>query len=151
MTAIRVLAPQDAPAVAALHALAGADEWSQAACETLLRDPVIFGFAAERGGDMSGSVLARAAGGEAEILMIAVAPDARRRGIATALTRAALAAALARGAATMHLEVSEENIGAIALYRDLGFIDAGRRIGYYVTPHGRVDARIMSCRLAEEP
>ena len=49
-----------------------------------------------------------------------------------------------RGAATMHLEVAEDNAAARALYAKLGYEEAGRRHAYY---RGRraaaVDAIVM--------
>lgn len=53
-----------------------------------------------------------------------VAPRARRRGLATALTLAALAAAVDAGARRAFLQVEAENGGARALYGGLGFARA---------------------------
>ena len=44
---------------------------------------------------------------------------------------AAGVAALVRGAASMHLEVAEDNAAARSLYRKLGYEESGRRRGYY--------------------
>jgi ribosomal-protein-alanine N-acetyltransferase len=119
----------EAPALAALHAASmppGA-AWGAEAIALMLGLPG--GFALWRPGE--GFVLARAAAGEAEILALAVLPAARRRGLGTALMEAAMAAALAHGAAAMFLEVAEPNGAARALYRGLGFTEAGRRRRYY--------------------
>jgi len=79
-----------------------------------------------------GFAIGRVAGSEAELLTIAVAPDARRRGLGAALAAAYEAEARARGAAASFLEVAETNAPARALYRSLGYATAGRRPGYYV-------------------
>ncbi|WP_048858098.1 GNAT family N-acetyltransferase, partial [Acidiphilium multivorum] len=84
----------------------------------------------------------------AEILTIGVAPPARRCGLARALLTVALAAARARGAETVFLEVEADNAAAIALYRAAGFIAAGRRRDYYGA--GR-DALLFSLRLSGSP
>jgi ribosomal-protein-alanine N-acetyltransferase len=78
-----------------------------------------------------GFVLARVAADEAEILTLAVVPAARRQGHGEALLAGAMAAAVARGAGAMFLEVSEQNEAARALYAAAGFAEAGRRRGYY--------------------
>jgi ribosomal-protein-alanine N-acetyltransferase len=77
---------------------------------------------------------------EAEILNLAVEPGWRRRGIGSALLNAV--AEQARG--TIFLEVAEPNTPAIALYRKLGWAQAGVRPGYY--DHGTVNAVVMKKR-----
>jgi len=64
---------------------------------------------------------------EAEILNLAVAPDFRRRGVASMLLRSL-------PASTCFLEVRESNFAARALYRKVGFVEAGIRVGYYSSP-----------------
>ncbi len=63
----------DVAVLAALHAAAFADAWSAASIRDLFATPGVFALIAGEG-----FVLARAAGDEAEILTIAVAPAARR-------------------------------------------------------------------------
>ncbi len=52
---------------------------------------------------------------------MAVAPDHRRRGLASRVVRSLLARAGAEGARRVFLEVTRENAGAQSLYRGLGF------------------------------
>jgi ribosomal-protein-alanine N-acetyltransferase len=66
---------------------------------------------------------------EREILNLAVASRFRRLGIATAL----LKYELSRKAAHF-LEVRESNFAARALYQKCGFVETGRRAGYYEFP-----------------
>jgi ribosomal-protein-alanine N-acetyltransferase len=87
-----------------------------------------------------GFALGRAVAGEAELLTIAVRPEARRRGHGAALLRAVERDAAARGAATLFLEVSERNAAACALYRRFGYVARGRRPLYY----GDADALLLS-------
>lgn len=77
---------------------------------------------------------------EAEILNIAVDPDFRRRGVASAL----LSAVSAQAQGEIFLEVAESNLAAIALYRGHGWEPAGIRAGYY--NHGSVNAVVMKKR-----
>ena len=94
-----------------------------------------------------GFALISIAADEAELLTIAVAPDARRRGLGAGLLGAAEAAARERGGARMLLEVAADNDAAIALYARAGFETIGRRKGYYQREAGRVDALTMAKRL----
>ena len=70
-------------------------------------------------------------------------PEARRRGLGADLVRAGAEAARARGASTLHLEVAEDNTAALALYRATGFVEAGRRKGYYARPDGSAAAALL--------
>jgi ribosomal protein S18 acetylase RimI-like enzyme len=67
---------------------------------------------------------------EREILNLAVAPQYRCMGIATALLKHQLSLR-----ATYFLEVRESNLAAQALYRKCGFVETARRLGYYEFPN----------------
>ena len=116
----------DFAVLAALHATSFPDAWSAASIRDLFAGPGVFAFLLP-----GGFVLARAAGGEAEILTLAVAPSLRRQGIARALIQAAASHAQVLGARTLFLEVATGNGPALALYAGLGFTPAGRRKAYY--------------------
>jgi ribosomal-protein-alanine N-acetyltransferase len=98
--------------------------------------------------EAQGFALARVIAGEAELLTLAVAPEARRSGIARRLLAAVVAEARVRRAARLMLEVAADNVAAIALYHDAGFDRIARRPGYYRAP-GRpaVDALVLSLPL----
>ncbi len=68
---------------------------------------------------------------ESEILTLAVAPWARRQGVAKALVQAVTEEAQRRGAHAVFLEVAADNPAARDLYQGLGFIRAGLRKAYY--------------------
>jgi ribosomal-protein-alanine N-acetyltransferase len=80
-------------------------------------------------------------GPTAEILTVGVVPPARRSGIAVRLVAALIDEARARGADEVFLEVRIDNDAARALYLREGFVEVGRRPGYYDA--GRVDAVVM--------
>ncbi len=102
--------------------------------------------------DVVGFGLYRVAADEAELLTLAVLPDARRAGCGARLLAACAAGARRRGAVRMFLEVSEANVAARALYGAAGFADAGRRKGYYRRADGsRADAIVLVKPLAAEP
>jgi ribosomal-protein-alanine N-acetyltransferase len=74
------------------------------------------------------------------LMNVAVAPELTRQGIATKLVNALFALA-DRPGQQYTLEVRPSNRPAIALYEAFGFVDAGRRPGYYMD--NREDALIM--------
>lgn len=128
--------------MAAMHAAAfpAGERWGPEALGLLLGQPGVFGLIA----DAKGFVLARVAADEAEILTLAVAPSARRRGVAFGLIAAAKHRAAAAGAVAMFLEVASDNEAARALYAKAGFRRVGRRARYY--PNGG-DALVLRADL----
>ncbi|MEM1342501.1 MAG: GNAT family N-acetyltransferase, partial [Pseudomonadota bacterium] len=80
--------------------------------------------------------------GEAEILTLAVQPEARRQGLGRLLVQELIAQAT--GAERVFLEVAESNQAARALYAACGFEEIGRRPGYYAySDGGAEDALVM--------
>lgn len=91
-------------------------------------------------GEGDGFLLSRAAPGEEELLLLAVRPECRRRGVASRLLEEFKKAAEARGAERLFLEVRVNN-PAQDFYRLHGFQQIGRRRDYYRQPNGeRLDA-----------
>lgn len=113
--------------------------WSADEISALLASPGAFLLT-----EPDGFLIGRAIAGEAELLTVAVDPDARRRGTGAWLVQAFLDQARRRGADTAFLEVAADNTAATALYRDAGFAEAGRRPGYYAQASGEpLDALIL--------
>jgi len=128
----------EAAVLAAIHAEAfpPAEHWGAEALALMLEAAGGFGTLAlggppPFGEEPLGFVLARVAAGEAEILTLAVRPDARRNGVGRALLGAVRDGAAARGASALFLEVAEGNAAARALYREAGAAEVGRRRRYY--------------------
>ena len=88
-----------------------------------------------------GFVILRRMGDEGELFQIAVEKAHRQRGIADTLMEAAIDWAHGNGLGSIYLEVRESNEAAIALYKKHGFIQTGRRKGYYTEP--MEDAAVM--------
>lgn len=132
--------------LAELHARAYDKAWTAEEIAKLLENDAVFALVSRVGG-IQGFVMAWAAAGDAEVLTVAVTPEARRRGVGASLVTAAGVTALARGAASMHLEVAEDNEAARALYLKLGYEEAGRRRAYYAGAAGSVDAIVMRRKL----
>ena len=121
--------PLHATALSAIHARAFPEDecWDERIIAGQLSQPGVFGLIDVRGG----MVLARQAADEAEILTVAVVPERRQQGVGGSLVAAAAQEARQRGARTLFLEVSTRNPAARGLYQALGFVQVGRRRGYY--------------------
>ncbi|WFL76572.1 GNAT family N-acetyltransferase [Altererythrobacter arenosus] len=90
--------------------------------------------------DAAGFVLTRHAPGEEELLLIAVTPEQRGRGLGRKLLSHLARDARERGAERIFLEMRSNN-PAERLYRDFGFEPIGRRPNYYLLADGnRMDA-----------
>lgn len=137
-----------AAALASVHAQAFDRPWDAAVFENLLSGPGAFALLAAKDGP-AGLAVCRVAADEAEVLTLGVAPWARRSGVARALMAGAISLARQAGALTLLLEVDAENSAAIGLYESLGFVQAGRRKGYYDRGVGRTDALVMRLDLDE--
>lgn len=126
---IRLASQAHVRALAAVHAAAFplGQAWGEDAISLQLCLPGAFGLIDERGGMLLGRVTVD----EAEVLTVAVAPDARRQGVAKALLEAAFVETRLRGGNTVFLEVATGNSPALELYRRLGFVEVGRRRRYY--------------------
>lgn len=147
MTAAAV--SEQAARLAAIHAEAfaapGDSPWPETAFADLLTQAGVFAVEAP-----DGFILMRTAADEAEILTLAVRPGARRTGLGARLVGEGALAAAARGAARVFLEVAGDNTAARALYARAGFVEAGRRPGYYrpAVPGGpRRDALVLALNL----
>ena len=142
MTQEPVLQAQD---LAAIHHRAFSRPWSIDQFQALLDMDGVFAL-----GQPDGFILVRVVADEAEILTLAVDPARRRRGYATALVVAAAEAARGFGAKTLHLEVATGNTAALTLYQACGFVQTGRRRGYYALGNDQVDdALTMALDLVE--
>jgi ribosomal-protein-alanine N-acetyltransferase len=83
-----------------------------------------------------GFSLVRTVADESELLLLAVDPAHRRRGIGRGLLEHFLEQARGQGATRVHLEVRDGN-PAIAMYCGAGFSPVGRRHNYYRAQDGR--------------
>jgi ribosomal-protein-alanine N-acetyltransferase len=136
---IRPIGTERSAECAAIHATSFAYPWQEADFEQLFVASGTFADGAIEAKEehLAGFVLSRIAAGEAEILTIAVAPEWRRRGIATSLLTPHMAGLAAIGVDRLFLEVDAENAAARALYTNFGFEQVGERKAYYRTAGAR--------------
>ncbi len=125
--------------------------WDAATLERILALAGGFGYLAWQGDAPVGFILARDLAGDVEILSVGVLPQWRRRGIGRALTDAVVAKAERDGLGSIVLEVATENAAARALYAAFGFVQVGRRPGYYRQAGGLADGLILRRGSSGEP
>ena len=141
---IRTMQKGDVAAVAALEAQIFSMPWSAAGfADTLPREDVIFLVAYEQD-ELLGYVGIYYTLDEGEITNVAVAPAARRRGIARALLTELKQQLACRNVTQIVLEVRVSNEPAIRLYEQMGFSVLGVRKNFYEKP--AEDAYIMVCQ-----
>ncbi len=81
---------------------------------------------------------------EAHLLNLTVSPEHQRLGWGGEMLRLCMQLASSRmGARSILLEVRPSNAAALALYSHHGFLQIGRRRGYYPAQHGREDALVL--------
>jgi tRNA threonylcarbamoyladenosine biosynthesis protein TsaB len=136
-----------APVLAALHAEAFGEGWTEAAFAELLAMPGAAAALAVLAGEPAALLLTRRAADEAEIVTLATRPSMRRRGLARQLVDRHVAELVNQGVRTLFLEVAESNAAARALYARLGFTEAGQRRGYYKRQNGYENAIILQRKL----
>lgn len=132
---LRVAHVSDAQRLATIEQQAFSDPWPASAFVDVLNMPSVHGVVAVDLEDAPQAYcILMIVVDQGEIANLAVAPDARRQGLAARLIRDALQFAVGRGVVAVYLEVRESNIAARALYESHDFRPIGRRRGYYHNP-----------------
>ena len=127
---IRRLTYADLPPLIAIERRAFPTPWSMAMFVLELSKPAGVCLAALRGGEMLGYLVCSRYDTVWHIMNVAVDPEHRRTGIATAMLLD-LVRRIDSQTARFTLEVRESNVAAIELYERYGFRAAGRRRRYY--------------------
>jgi ribosomal-protein-alanine N-acetyltransferase len=96
-------------------------------------------------GGVAAFAVASQIGPQAELESIVVATAHQRRGLARRLFTALLAEFEPSGVTEVLLEVRASNLPALRFYNSIGFVETGRRPGYYADPVE--DALLLSLRL----
>lgn len=121
---IREAEERDVPEIAVLEKRCFSDAWSETSVLGTLKSPLGYVLIAERtdgeGFDLPcGYLIAQVFDGEGELLRIAAAPEARRRGTGRALLERMLEDR--PDVSVWRLDVRTKNAAAIALYEKYGF------------------------------
>jgi len=141
---LRAALPSDAADLARLHALGFEDGWTEADFRGWLERPDAFAVLAEAEGEIRAFGLALGAGDDVELLTITTRPDLRGKQLGARVLAHLEQEAASHGFSRWVLEAATDNAPALALYRRDGFVEIGRRKGYYPRPGTRCDALIMA-------
>lgn len=141
----------DLPELAQLELSTQIDPWSETqvlAIAPLLQSGAYMGTLLCRETAPVAYILARLFLDECEILSVGVAPSEQGKGLGRQVLQAFLNQLPAQ-TEQVHLEVRVSNLAAQNLYTRMGFIEVGRRKGYYAVSNsdgqnGREDALLMS-------
>ena len=151
----RALHCDDLPEVADLESAVQLDPWTHAQVldiAPMLHTSEYIGAVVEQSGQLLAYVVARTMLDECEILSVGVVNHLRGRGLGKQVLQQ-LFDQLPTEIATVHLEVRVSNEPALKLYQGLGFVEVGRRKGYYapiLNTSEREDARLMSRHISTE-
>lgn len=127
--------------IAELEKICFSDPWSLPMLEPELSNPLSLWLVMVEGEQVIGYVGSQAVLDAADMMNIAVHPSYRRQGIARLLVQELIAQLKQKNICSLALEVRASNAPAICLYEKLGFLQVGRRPGYYRNP--KEDAFIM--------
>ncbi|WP_163558141.1 GNAT family N-acetyltransferase [Halomonas sp. NO4] len=142
----------DALELAALEALEATQPspWSARQLKAALSDPLTVVLGIDGEDALAGHAVVARLPFEAELQALLVASVWRRQGLAGRLLAGVIDQARAWGSERLLLEVRAGNAPARALYARAGFVEDGRRRGYYPSWDGagpREDAVLMSLPL----
>lgn len=133
------------PAVADLELRCFSDPWSAEALLEVIKKPEFCYLIACEGEKMLGYGGFYVAADEASITNIATEPEARNKGVATAVIEAIKKEAVKAGAGSLFLEVRASNEKAIRVYERCGFERLGLRRNFYEKP--REDGLVYCYRM----
>ena len=141
MIIYREMRKTDVPFISRLEEETFSMPWSAASFLQMIEKEDTAYHVAEEDGRLLGGCGLLMIAGEGNITNVVVAPDARRRGVATGLLTHLLMEGDRAGLTAYTLEVRVSNAAAIGLYEKLGFVSEGIRPNFYEKP--TEDAMIM--------
>lgn len=145
MIEIKRLCEQDIGAVYAIECKCFSDAYGKDMFKRELQNKISYYVTAWLDGTIAGYAGIWRIADEAELISIAVAPEAQRCGVGRALLKNLLEACAADGIAVIRLEVRRSNLAAQRLYTEFGFIPYGVREKYY----GNAEDAILMMRQEE--
>ena len=134
MVVYRKMTAEDVPFISRLEEETFSMPWSADSFLEMISKEDARYYVAEEDGRLLGGCGVLMIAGEGNITNVAIAPEARNRGIGTALLRHLMAEGDREGLTAYTLEVRVSNAAAIHVYEKLGFVSAGVRPGFYEKP-----------------
>lgn len=121
--------------------------WSRNSFAQEFKNPISHVWAALTGNVLSAYICFWMFASEIQVINIAVHPEKRGKGLGTRLLKRMIDTGTLKGMHQVWLEVRTSNLLAKRLYDGLGFIEMGRRPGYYRDT--QEDAIVMTLVLSE--
>ena len=143
----RLTLSDDSAPLAALHGACFSAGWDAADFDTYLSRETDDVLGLYIKGTLAGLSVVRTAVDQSDILTICILKKYRGKGAARTLLATSEDAVKQRGADIIFLDVAEDNPAAIALYRNAGYVQHGRRSGYYRRPGARIGALLFQKKL----
>lgn len=134
---IKPLSEEDCQIAAQIHKEGFYKNWSAQEIKDLLEKPMIFGLQVQKQNDLLGFILWSEAADEVEILTLVIHPSYQRQGLSTLLLQSLFPLLKKKKITKIFIEVAEDNVGAIALYKSLDFIYLNQRPNYYSREGGQ--------------
>jgi [ribosomal protein S18]-alanine N-acetyltransferase len=129
---LRKMTLDDVEQVVAIDKMSFSLPWPTSSFHFELTDnPASRCWVAELDGRIAAMLVAWFIVDEIHIATIATHPDFRKQGIGKKLLLFTLQSAKDEGAVSSFLEVRESNDTALMMYRKFGYVESGRREGYY--------------------
>ena len=141
MRTIRPMTEADVASAAALEALCFSEPWSEKSFLDAIHNENTLYLVAYEDDRFVGMCGLWQSFDEADVMNVAVSPECRKSGLASALMEELIRLGKERGILYFTLEVRSSNAPAIALYEKFGFVTEGVRKNFYEKP--REDALIM--------
>lgn len=141
MIKIRLMESRDISQIADLEKICFSDPWSEKSIASELENPLSCWLVSVDNNRVLGYIGSQTVLDGADMMNVAVSPDFRNQGIGGNLIKELITLVKEKGAVCLMLEVRASNKNAIHLYERNGFIQVGRRPGYYRNP--KEDALIM--------
>lgn len=141
MITYRRMTPEDVPFISRLEEETFSMPWSPESFLQMITKEDTRYYVAEEGGHLLGGCGLWMIAGEGNITNVAVAKEARRRGVGTGLLTYLMQEGNREGVSAYTLEVRVSNQAAIHMYEKLGFVSEGIRPNFYEKP--TEDAMIM--------
>ena len=140
MTIIKMTACH-VPQIAELEKLCFHDPWSEKSIASELHNKLSNWLVAIDDDQVVGYVGSQTVLGETDMMNIAIHPQYRKQGIATALIHNLIEILKEQNSHSLMLEVRRSNDAAKSLYMKMGFVEVGVRRNYYRNP--KEDALIL--------
>lgn len=143
---IRQATLADVQTILAIESIStSAAHWPEREYARVIESSTRLALVAVTGSEILGFVIAHTAVPEWELENIAVHPEARQHGVGRTLMNALIEAARGAGATEIRQEIRASNLPAQELAQSCGFVQEGRRSGYYRQPVE--DARLFKYRV----